>query len=252
MPTEWNSSKLVEYLIAAGAKGRTKSDLKKKIPRVRRSKVLSILGELRTAGAIKGPFKHRSDYYFSPKFAPTRAQAEDLIEKLLLDAGLRLTTKTKLSDQVKGFPQVFFRDALAALKSEAKIVELKAGLITYYVHRKTLIEQLRVTDDFKAGPSGEPQLPPPAALTLKDVRPVYESLKSAQGGISTVKIYDIMTRLGAAKEDLHRLLIREEKNGRVSLHRASTTKFPREVIEAGIQLEGQPEPLVTIVLKDES
>jgi hypothetical protein len=252
MPAEWNSSKLVEYLIAAGAKGRTKSDLKKKIPKARQSKALSILGELRTAGAIKGPFKHRSDYYFSPQFAPTRAQAEDLIEKLLLDAGLRLTTKTELSDQVKGFPQIFFRDALAALKSEAKIVELKAGRTTYYVHRKTLIEQLRVTDDFRAGPSGEPQLAPPAALTLKDVRRVYESLKSAQGGISTVKIYDIMTRLGAAKEDLHRLLIQEEKNGQLSLHRASTTKFPREVIQAGVQLEGQPEPLVTIVLKDES
>jgi hypothetical protein len=102
MPTEWDSSKLVEYLIAAGAKGRTKSDLKKKIPKTRQSKALSVLGELRAAGAIKGPFKHRSDYYFAPQFAPARAQAEDLIEKLLIDAGLRLTTKTNLSDQVKG------------------------------------------------------------------------------------------------------------------------------------------------------
>lgn len=59
-----------------------------------------------------------------------------------------------------------------------------------------------------------------------------------------------MTRLGAAKEDLHRLLLEEAKSGRVSLHRASTTKFPPEVIEAGIRLEGQPEPLVTIVLKE--
>jgi hypothetical protein len=252
MPTEWNSSKLVEYLIAAGAKGRTKSDLKKKVPKAEQSKAVSILGELRAAGAIRGPFKNRSDYYFAPQFAPTRGQAEELIEKLVLDAGLRLTTKTNLSDQVKGFPQIFFRDALAALKSEAKIVELKAGRTTYYVHRKTLIEQLRVTDDLRAEPSGEPQLPLPAALTLKDVRPVYQSLKRAQGGISTVKIYDIMTRLGAAREDLHRLLIQEEKNGQLSMHRASTTKFPREVIEAGIQLEGQPEPLVTIVLKDES
>jgi hypothetical protein len=252
MPAEWDSSKLVEYLIAAGAKGRTKSDLKKKIPKAQQSKALSIVGELRTAGAIKGPFKYRSDYYFAAQFAPTRAQAEGLIEKLLLDGGLRLTTNSNLSDQVKGFLHIFFRDALAALKSEAKIVELKAGRIKYYVHRTALIEQLRITDDFAVGERGQPELRASTALTLKDVRPVYESLKSAQGGISTVKIYDIMTRLGAAKEDLHRLLIREEKNGRVSLHRASTTKFSQEVIEAGIQLEGQPEPLVTIVLKDES
>jgi hypothetical protein len=75
-------------------------------------------------------------------------------------------------------------------------------------------------------------------------------LKAEQGGIGTVKIYDIMTRLGAAKEDLHRLLIAESKRGGVSLHRASTAKFPPEVIEAGIRLEGEPEPLVTVVLKD--
>jgi hypothetical protein len=251
MPTEWNSSKLAEYLVAAGAKGRTKSDLKKKIPKAQQGRAVSILGELRTAGAIQGPFKNRSDYYFAPQFAPTRAQAEGIIEKLLLEAGLRLTTNTNLGDRVKGFLHIFFRDALAALKSEAKIVELKAGRVTYYVHRAALIEQLRVTDDFAVGQWGQTQPPPATALTLKDVRPVYESLKSAQGGISTVKIYDIMMRLGAAKEDLHRLLIREEKNGRVSLHRASTAKFSRDVIEAGIQLEGQPEPLVTIVLKDE-
>src|SRR6516164_704369 len=98
MPTEWNSSKLTEYLIAAGAKGRTKSDLKKKIPKEQQSKAVSILGELRAAGAIRGPLKNRSDYYFAPQFAPTRGQAEELIEKLVLDAGLRLTTKTKLSN----------------------------------------------------------------------------------------------------------------------------------------------------------
>jgi hypothetical protein len=253
MPAEWSSSKLVEYLIAAGAKGRTKSDLKKKIPKAQQSRAISILGELRAAGAIRGPVKNRSEYYFAPQFAPTRAQTEELIEKLLVDAGLRLTTKSNLSDQTKGFLQIFFKDALAVLKSEAKIIELKAGRITYYVHRKALIEQLRVTDDFEAGLSEGPIQPSTSAsLTLNDVRPVYERLKTAQGGISTVKIYDIMQGLGAAKEDLHRLLINEEKNGRVSLHRASTTKFPQEVVEAGVRLEGQHEPLVTIVLKDQS
>jgi hypothetical protein len=89
-----------------------------------------------------------------------------------------------------------------------------------------------------------------ADVTLEHVRPIYERLKAEQGGIGTVKIYDIMTRLGAAKEDLHRLLLDEAKNGRISLHHASTAKFSPEAVEAGIRLEGQPEPLVTIVLKE--
>jgi hypothetical protein len=251
MPLEWNSSKLVEYLTAAGARGRTKSDLEKKISKPLRSKTASILSELRSAGSIQGPFKKRSDYYFAAQFAPTRAQVEGLIEKLLRDAGLRLTTKSSLSVRANRFLQIFFKDALAALKSEAKIVELKSGRSTFYVHREALLEQLRLTDDSEAGSSREHPIRSSrhATVTLEDVRPIYESLKTEQGGIRTVKIYDIMTRLGAAKEDLHQLLLDEEKSGRVSLHRASTTKFSPEVIEAGIRLEGQPEPLVTIVLK---
>jgi hypothetical protein len=108
MAKEWNSSRLVEALMAAGTKGMTKSDLKEEIPLPIRSKSTSILSELRSAGSIQGPFKKRSGYYFAPQFAPTRAQAEGLIEKLLRDAGLRLTTKTDLSARATGFLQVFF------------------------------------------------------------------------------------------------------------------------------------------------
>ena len=203
MAKERSSSKLAEALIAAGTKGMTKSELNKKIPKPIRSKSTSILSELRSAGSIQGPFKKRSDYYFAPQFAPTRAQAEGLIEKLLRDAGLRLTTKIDLSARANGFLQVFFKDVLAALKSEAKIVELKRGRSTFYVHREAVLEQLRLTDDSEAGPPREPPIwsSRHAAVTLEDVRSIYERLKTEQGGISIVKIYDIMARLGAAKED---------------------------------------------------
>jgi hypothetical protein len=253
MAKEWSSSRLVEALIAAGTKGLTMSALKEKIPKFSREKSASILSTLRSAGAIKGPFKNRSDYYFASQFAPTRAQAEELIEKHLRDAGPKLTTKTTLRARVKGFWQIFFNDALAGLKSEAKIVELKSGQSTFYVHRDAVLEQLRLADVFEPRPLEEPPIRSShdAAVTLEHVRPIYERLKAEQGGISTVKIYDIMTRLGAAKEDLHRLLLEEAKRGRVSLHPASTVKFPLEVTAAGIRLKGQPDPLVTVVLKGE-
>ncbi len=88
-------------------------------------------------------------------------------------------------------------------------------------------------------------------MTLDAVRPIYERLKTEQGGIGTVKIYDILTRLDVAKEDLHRLLLEAARSGRVSLHPASTVNFPAEVMAAGIRLEGQPDPLVTVVLRGE-
>jgi hypothetical protein len=252
MAKAFSSSKLVEALIAAGPKGLTKSALKERISHASRNKSASILNDLRSAGSIKGPFKKRSEYYFAPQFAPTRTHAEALIEKLLRDAGLKLTTKTKLSDQIKGFLQGFFDDALAALKSEAKIVELKNSRSTFYVHREAVLEQLRLADGSEGGLTG-PSIRPPhdATITLERVRPIYEKLRAEQGGISTVKIYDIMKHSGLAREELHQLLLDEEKRGRVSLHRASTTNFAPEVIQAGIRLEGQPEPLVTIVLKEE-
>src|SRR5439155_1879589 len=105
--------------------------------------------------------------------------------------------------------------ALAALKSQAKIVELKRGRSTFYVHREAVLEQLRLTDDSEARPPREPpkRSSHDAAVTLEDIRPIYERLKTEQGGISTVKIYDIIMRLGAAKEDLHRLLLDEAKRG---------------------------------------
>jgi hypothetical protein len=250
MAQEWNAAKLVEYLAAAGAKGRTRSDLEKKIPAGHRSKSASILRELRSEGLVAGPFKKRAEYFFAPQYAPTRTQAQEAIESLLRDAGAKLTTNSELSRQTAGFLQVFFPDALAALKSEARVVELRRGRSAFYVHRDAILEQLGLADDSGSEGLQQPRAALSHILTLEDVRPIYEKVKAEQGGIGTVKIYDIMARLGAAKNDLHRLLIDEAKRGRVSLHRASSAKFPREVIDAGIRLEGQPEPLVTIVLKE--
>jgi hypothetical protein len=253
MPQEWDASKLIEFLAAAGEKGRTKTALSVKVPAVHRSKIASILSELRSAGSIKGPFKKRSEYYFAPQYAPTRSQAESLIESFLRDAGLKLATKSELSEQASGFLLFFFKDALASLKSEARILELKRGRGTFYVHRDAVLEQLRLADDPAAKVPQQPSTPASnrPGLSLDAVRPIYQKLKTEQGGIGTVKIYDVMTRLGVGKEELHRLLIEEAKSGRISLHRASTMRFPPEVMEASIRLEGQPEPLVTIVLKDE-
>jgi hypothetical protein len=78
------------------------------------------------------------------------------------------------------------------------------------------------------------------------------ALKAEQGGISTVKIYDILKKLGVSKDELHALLLREAQRGRVSLHAASTVNFPREVMEAGIKIEGEQQPYVTFILREAS
>ena len=91
-----------------------------------------------------------------------------------------------------------------------------------------------------------------ASISLDDVRPHYLTLKAEQGGISAVKIYDVMKKLGVSKDELHALLLREAQCGRVSLHAASTVNFPHEVLEAGIKIEGEQQPYVTFILREES
>jgi hypothetical protein len=252
VPEEWNSSKLVEYLTAAGARGRTKSALQKKVPKHVQSRSSSILRELKLAGMIRGPFKNRSDYYFATQFEPKREQAEALIENLLRDAGAKLTTRSSAEKRVTGFLKTFFNDALAALKAEAKIVELKGGRkTTFYVHREAVLEQLRLASAPELERLAYDSTPPSQTIvTLDQVRRIYEVVKAEQGNIAAVKIYDIINRLGAVKEEVHRILLEEAKKGRVSLHAASTVKFPSEVMAAGIRLAGHPAPLVTIVMKE--
>ncbi len=65
-----------------------------------------------------------------------------------------------------------------------------------------------------------------------------------------MKIHDILKKLGVSKDKLHALLLHEAKRGRVSLHAASTVNFPREVMEAGIRIEGEQQPYVTFTLRE--
>ncbi len=236
---EWHDSAIIKAFAKAGTKGLTAANLAKSLPEgVAKAKIPSILTELKASGLIGGPFRvGPSTLYFDAKNAPTREQMGSRIEELLRNSGIKVTSRPSLETKMKGFPKALFKDALGLLKAEGKIVELKGpSKGTLYVHREPVLEQLRRS--------------PKTSISLEEVRPVYEALKAQQGGISTVKIYDILKAVGGTKDELHLLLLNEARRGRVSLHPASTVNFPREVLEAGIRLEGQPHPFVTVVLKE--
>lgn len=216
----------------------------------------SAITNLKSRGAIRGPFRiGRFSLFFEAKSAPTREDLESRIEDLLRRAGTRVTTRSDLDKGIKGVVQSLYNDAISALKAEGKIVELRnARRSSLYVHRDAIIDQLRVgsSGERDRRPRSPTQSSEAASISLDDVRPYYLAMKAEQGGISTVKIYDILTKLDVSKDELHALLLREAQRGRVSLHAASTVNFPREAMEAGIRIEGEQQPYVTFILREES
>jgi hypothetical protein len=253
----WTEEDIVRALARAGSKGLTVAALAKVISVPAGNKQLSsAITKLKSRGAIRGPFRMgRSSLFFEANSAPTREDLESRIEDLLRRAGTRVTTRSDLDKGMKGVAQSLYKDAISALKAEGKIMELRnARRSPLYVHRDAIIDQLRVESggDVNRRPPPPTQPPEPASISLDDVRPYYLALKAEQGGISTVKIYDVLKKVGVSKDELHALLLREAHRGRVSLHAASTVNFPREVMEAGIRIQGEQQPYVTFILREGS
>jgi hypothetical protein len=251
----WSQEDIVRVLARAGTKGLTVTALSKAISARAVSKQLSsVISELKSRGAIRGPFRlGRFSLYYETRSAPTREHLESRIEDLLRRAGTRVTTRSDLDKGMKSVVQSLYKDAISVLKAEGKIVELRnARRSPLYVHRDAIIEQLRVENGDGRDSTNIPHARPSkiASISLDDIRPHYLSLKAEQGGISTVKIYDMLKKLGVSRDKLHALLLREAERGRVSLHAASTVNFPREVMEAGIRIEGEHQPYVTFILRE--
>jgi hypothetical protein len=251
----WSDADIVNALARAGAKGMTAAAVARSVSATVGTKQFSsAVTKLKARGEIRGPFKiGRFNLYFEGKSAPTREQLESRIEDVLRRAGTRVTTRSDLEAGTSGAPKSLFKDALSALKGEGRIVELRSARRSpLYVHREAILDQLRVEDGADGGRKAPPpkEAPSQGSISLDDMRPAYLALKVEQGGISAVKIYDLLQKLDVSKDALHSLLLREAQRGRVSLHPASTVNFPREVMEAGIRVEGQPHPFVTVILKE--
>ena len=196
---------------------------------------------------VSGPFRDgRSTRYFVAKHAPSLKKVAAQLEAKLLEKGLKLSSLSELEESVKGPLKALFKDAFAALKSERKIVEFRGPRRSrLFVHCEPLRDQIPL-DEVLHGHNGDRA---EETISLERLRPIYNALKAEQGGISAVKISDIWKKFGGSRDRLHKLLLDEAKKGRVTLHPATTVNFGQEVLEAAIELAGQPHPLVTVVFK---
>lgn len=212
------------------------------------------LAALIGGGAIWGPLRHKgTQYYFAAGRGPSIETASAVVVRLVLQSGTKLLSRPALEKKVTGTNRPFFLDAIKHAVSSRAIVELVCGVSRYYLHRDVAADYF----GFETATSGvviaspEPTAPAVPTLAFEELLPAYRRLKAEQGGLSAVKIFDLMKALNVPKDALHRLLLAEAKAGRIAMHHTTSVELSAEVVDAGIRLAGFPEPFVTIVVKNE-
>ncbi|NVO14874.1 MAG: hypothetical protein HXX10_12635 [Rhodoplanes sp.] len=223
--------------------------------KAREERLRDALKTLAERGDIWGPVKHGStQYYFAAGRGPSIETASALLVRLVLQSGTRLLSRPGLEKKVTGMHRRFFPDAVKHAIAGRAIVELTCGKSKYYLHCDVAAERFAFeTTTMPVDPSPVPGPNPPhgPSLRFEDLLPVYRRLKAQQGGFSAVKIFDLMKALNVPKEALHTLLVQEAKAGRITIHPTTSVELPREVIDAGIRLDGFAEPFITVVVKDD-
>ena len=247
----WTLDEILGGIQSAGNKGITFADMEKKLRKKFKAQLPTTLEKLLHSGLIWGPLKKgQSKYYFQTGYGPSVETTVQTIFQLAKDAGVKLLSKAAFEDKITGFQGKFLADALRVSVSERILLKIICGKkSTYFLHREVAEEYFHLNGK-KLGDEQPSDAKSDHALNMETVRPVYEKLKREQGGFGTIKIYDLLKALNVSKAVLHDFLLREAKAERLTIHPTTTVNYPSEIIEAGIRVEGHPDPLVTVVFKE--
>jgi hypothetical protein len=200
------------------------------------------LASLIRDGAVRGPLRYgSSQYYFATGYGPSIETASNAVGRLVLRSGVKLLSKSALEGKVTGKDRPFFTDGIKHAVASGVVAELTCGKSKYYIHRDVAAEYFGFEGVASQASAG---------LSFDEMLLAYRHLKSEQG-FSAVKIFDLVNKLRQPKEVVHRLLLEEAKQGRITIHHTTSVELPPEVIDAGIKLPGFPEPFVTVVVKDD-
>jgi hypothetical protein len=223
--------------------------------KVREAQLRDALIALRQDEKVRGPVKHgRSQYYFASGRGPSTETAAAVVVREVCTSGTKLLSRAQLEKKVIGMNGQFFADAIKHAVASRAIVELGCGTSRYYLHRDVAMEYF----GFEPTNPGEVGFSPSDRATasrsepkLEELLPLYRRVKAEQGGLATVNISDLLRHGQIEKEVLHRLLLKEAKAGRLTIHPSTSVRLPPEVTDAAIRLAGFPEPFVTVVIEDE-
>jgi hypothetical protein len=245
----WALDDILPRIVNTGDAGLPLGRIKKEFAASAHGKLAETLKSLVSAKEIRGPVKDRnSQVYFAAGRGPSAAVACSVVSKFVRESGTKLVSEAKLKEKVTGPNGMFLAEGIKRAVVKKEIIELTFGTSRCYLHREVAQKFFALSGTAPGDSSMARE--PGAELTMQAVRPVYQRLKAEQGGLGTIDIFDLMTALGVSKDALHRFLMREMKARRLTIHPTTTIQLRPEVIDAGVRIDGHPEPFVTVALKD--
>jgi hypothetical protein len=248
----WTTDNILPAIEAMKDSGLTVSQIANKLGKSFQVGLSDHLQTLVRGEKIRGPFKRgKAQYYYANGFGPSVEGASEKISALAKNAGVKLLSKSSLDKKITGFNAKFFADGLQHAISTGKLLKLICGgKSLYFLHRDVAADYFKY--DASAGRDDGMSRAPTSdePLTMAEVRPVYERLKSEQSGHGTVTIFALQKALKVPRQALHDFLLKQSHAGHVSLHPTSTVSYSQQVIDAGISLEGYASPVVNVVFKE--
>ena len=229
----------------AGAKGISLAKLKT-VSKLNDDLLQSELKRLRSELLIAGPFPFRKgSVFYSKGYEPGGESVARQIESLIQDTGLKLPTTKQIQGKIKKPFTEFFKDGVRTLVGKGRAAELKGGNSVYLLHVDAARRLFPEASTFPSAIDSES----PAVSFKKDVVNAYHALKSEQGGLSSVSIGKLLSRLGCSKQTLHRFLLEEARHGEVDLHPTTLVDLDPEDREGALPIPGKNESAISVTFR---
>lgn len=229
---------ILTALTAAGTRGATKTAL---VGSPARKGFSPALTRLLKAGAVVNLGDAKAPRYVLPEHDRRADEARAAIERLAVPGQAVAFTKAALRCGRRGAAAKIADEAAARLVTERRLIPVRAGRSTLFLHAAALLPLLSL-------PTASPAaLPPTETRPSEDVttfspdavRTAYTAL-SRERGLSDVPIRDLQQRSGAPLPELQAWLREESRAGRAVPSRGDWALVGEAERAAAIEIRGEP------------
>jgi len=237
---EAHKEDILKRLRGAGKKGVNKTELKvtskSENMRIEAFKSLEKEGKIVNSGT-----KSKPRYLLQEFYRPLEMAYEKIEEHLLAvqkPDKMKLVSLSNLKNMLKNLKHEADK-AIDLLLKENKLLKIKHGNGTYFLHANPVLELL----SFVQVSPEKIEEKPAAELTTEHVLEAYMRVKQ-RSGFSNIEIYELQQELGAPMDQVKEFLLQESKQGRVILGLGDWSLSSEETRSGAVYMRGKPHLLV--------